>query len=41
MKVGIYKKTNQDTENAGDLQGITLRVRKTNIYTFLVVPVRK
>jgi len=30
----ICQKTNQDTENMEDLQGITLDVRKTNICTF-------
>jgi len=36
--LGVCQKTKQDTENVGDLQGITLDVRKTNIFIFLVVP---
>jgi len=36
--LGVRQKTNQDTENVGDLQGITLDVRKTNICTFLIIP---
>jgi len=36
--LGVCQKTKQDTENVGDLQGITLDVRKTNIFIFLVIP---
>jgi len=37
MGLGICQKTNQDTENIGDLQEITLDGIKKYLY-FLVVP---